>query len=96
MVISTNQKEEHLTRNNEGLSLKIQEEKIDNVLITNYLGIQVDRDLDWKGHIKALSSKIGRAIGLLKHAKRFLPQDTFHTLYAGIVEPHFRCCCCLG
>ena len=93
MVISTKQKERSLTRNNEELSLKIQEEPIDNVLITKYLGIQVDRSLDWKGHIKALSSKISRAICLLKHAKRFLPQDTLKTLYTGIVEPHFRFCC---
>ena len=93
MAISTKQKERNLTRNNEELSLKIQEEPIDNVLITKYLGIQVDRNLDWKGRIKALSSKISRAIGLLKHAKRFVPQDTLKTLYTGIVEPHFRFCC---
>jgi len=92
MVISTKQKERSLTRYNEELSLKIQEEPIHNVLITKHLGIQVDRNLDWKGHIKALSSKISRAIGLLKHAKRFLPQDTLKTLYTGIVEPHFRFC----
>ena len=93
MVISTKQKERNLTRNNEELTLKIQEEPIDNVLITKYLGTQVDRNLDWKDHIKALSSKISRAIGLLRHAKVFLPQDTLKTLYTGIVEPHFRFCC---
>ena len=93
MVISTKQKERNLTRNKEELTLKIQEEPIDNVLITKYLGIQVDRNLDWKDHIKALSSKISRAIGLLRHAKVFLPQDTLKTLYTGIVEPHFRFCC---
>ena len=93
MAISTKQKERSLTRNKEELTLKIQEEPIDNVLITKYLGIQVDRNLDWKDHIKALSSKISRAIGLLRHAKVFLPQDTLKTLYTGIVEPHFRFCC---
>ena len=61
--------ERSLTRNNKELSLKIQEEPIDNVLITKYLRIQVDRNLDWKCHIKALSSSISRAIGLLKYAK---------------------------
>ena len=90
MVISTKQKEMSLTRNDEELSLKIQEEPIDNVLMTKYFGIPVDRNLDSKGHIKALASKISRAIGLLKHANRFLPQDTLKTLYTGIVEPHFR------
>ena len=73
--------------------MKIKEEPIDNVPITKYLGIQVDKNLGWKGHIKALSSKISRATGFLKLAKSFLPQDTLKTLYTGIVEPHFRFCC---
>ena len=73
--------------------MKIQEEPIDNAVIKNYLGIQVDRDLDWKDHIKALSSKLSRPIGLLKHAKRFLPQGMLKTLYTRIVDPHFRFCC---
>ena len=50
MIISTKQKERCLTWNNEELSMNIQEELIDNVLITKYLGIQVDKNLDWKGH----------------------------------------------
>ena len=70
MVISTKQKEKRLTRNNKELPMKIQEEPIDNVLITKCLGIQMDRNLDWKSHMKALLSKISKALGLLKHAKR--------------------------
>ena len=48
----------------------------------------MDRNVDWKCHIKALSSKISGAIDFLKHAKSFLPQYTLKTLYTGIVEPH--------
>ena len=58
MVISTKQKERCLAKNNEELSLNIREERIDNVLIAKYLGIQVDRNLNWKDHIKTLSSKL--------------------------------------
>ena len=89
-IISTKQKEKSLSGNNKELSLKIKEEPIDIVLSTKNLGIQMDRNLDWKGHIKALSSNISRAIGLLKHAKRFLPHDTLKTMYTGIVEQHLR------
>ena len=71
----------------------MQEERIDNVQIAKCLGVQVDNHLNWKGHIKALSTKISRAIGFLKYAKNFLTQDTLKTLYTGIVEPHFRYCC---
>ena len=53
--------------------------------------------LDGKEHVKALSSKVSVAVGLLRHAKPFLPEETLTTLYTGIIEPHFRYCCfCLG
>ena len=53
----------------------------------------MDRNLNWKGHIKALPSKISRAIGFSKHAKSLLNHDTLKTLYTGIVETHFRYSC---
>ena len=93
MIISTKQKGGCLAKNNEELFLSIQEEQLDNVLTAKYLGIQVDSNLNWKGHIKALSSKISRVIGFLKHAKSFSTQDTLQTQYTDIVESHFRYCC---
>ena len=41
----------------------------------------------------ALSTGSLRAVGLLKYAKRFLPQNSLKTLYTSIVEPHFLYCC---
>ena len=49
--------------------------------------------MDWKEQIKAVSSKVSRAVGFLRHAKSFLPKETLQTLYKGIVEPYFRYCC---
>ena len=93
MAILTKQKEKWLSKNSKKLCLSIQEERIDNVQFTKYLGVQVDNNLNWKGHIKALSIKISRAIDFLKHANNFLTQGTLKTLYSGIVELHFRYCC---
>ena len=58
-----------------------------------YLGVQVDNSLDWKEQIKLISSKVLKALGLLKHAKNFLPESSLKSLYFSIVEPHFRYCC---
>ena len=71
MAILTKQKEKWLSENSKELFLSIQEERIDNAQFTKYLGVQMDNNLNWKGHIKALSIKISRAIGFLKHAKNF-------------------------
>ena len=58
-----------------------------------YLGVQVDNSLDWKEQIKAISSKVSEAMGLLKHAKIFLPESSLKSLCFSKVEPHFRYCC---
>jgi len=60
---------------------------IDAVMKTRYIGISTESSFDWKVPIKAISSKVSRAIEFLKHARNF--QDTLKTLYEGIIEPHF-------
>ena len=55
--------------------------------------MQIDCSLNWKEQIKAVSSKVSRVVGFLRHAKSFLPKENLQTLYTGIVEPHFRYCC---
>ena len=47
-------------------------EMVDNV---KYLGVQIDRHLAWDEHIHFVRSKVSRAIGFLKYAKKLLPQD---------------------
>ena len=55
--------------------------------------MQIDCSLDWKEQIKAVSSKVSRAVGFLMYAKSSLPKETLQTLYTGTVELHFRYCC---
>lgn len=93
MLVSTKKKHELLKARNEELELKIRDNSLDVVGKTKYLGVEIDRSLDWKEQIKAISSKVSRALGFLKHGKSFLPKDTLQTIYTGIVEPHFRYCC---
>ena len=38
-------------------------------------------------------SKVSRAIGIIKCAKKVLPFNLLKMLYLGLVEPHFRYCC---
>ena len=93
MLIAT--KPKHRTLNNAAgnLNLEIRDRELNVVKKTKYLGVQVDNSLDWKEQIKAVSSKVSRAIGFLKHARNILPMASLKTLYSGIVEPHFRYCC---
>ena len=49
--------------------------------------------MKWKDHISLVSSKVSRAIGMIKYAKKVLPINLLNMLYLGLVEPHFRYCC---
>ena len=61
------------------MKLKIRDNELEVVKKTKYLGLQIDCSLDWKEQIKAVSAKVSRAIGFLKHAKFFLPKETLQT-----------------
>ena len=74
MLISTKQKHNILKSQNKDLNLKIQDNELEVVKKTKYLGVQIDCSLDWKEQIKAVSSKVSRAVGFLRHAKSFLPK----------------------
>ena len=74
-------------------SFSINGTKIETVERIKYLGVQLDIHLVWDEHIKFMRTKVSRALGFLKYAKKFLPQDTLSKLHRGIVEPHFRYCC---
>ena len=67
--------------------------QIETIERTKYLGVKLDCHLVWDEHIKCMRTKVSRALGFLKYAKKFLPQDTLSKMYRGIVEPHFRYCC---
>ena len=93
MLVATKQKHNILNSRNDDLDLKIRDNDLEIIQETKYLGVQIDNSLNWKEHIKIVSTKVSRAIGFLKHAKTILGQETLKILYTGIVEPHFRYCC---
>ena len=61
--------------------------------VTKYLEVQIYNQLKWKDHIFQVSSKVVRAIGNIKYARKLLPRKTLRMLYLGLVEPHFRYSC---
>ena len=73
MLISTKQKYKALQKQNHDLRVKIKGMELDTLMNTRYLCVNIDSSLDWKEHIKVISSKVSRAIGFLKHGRNLLP-----------------------
>ena len=79
-IISTKQKHTFLKSRNEDLKLKIRNKELEVIQKAKYLGVGIDSSLNWKEHIKTVSTKVSKAIGFLRHSKMFLPQETLKTL----------------
>ena len=55
---------------------------------TKFLGIIMDKNLNFKSHTSAISTKISKVVGLLFRLNNFLPYETLLTLYNTLLVPH--------
>ena len=58
MLISTKPKHKTLINQSESFKLKIWNDELEVVQKTNYIGVQINNKLDWKEHIKTVSSRL--------------------------------------
>jgi hypothetical protein len=72
------------------LALKLDKTSIDCVEHFNFLGLIVQKFLNWSLHTKHISLKISRAAGILNHLKYFLPKITLITIYHAFITPHLK------
>ena len=93
MLVSTKAKRKTLNKSNQNLQVNINGTELEVVSKMKLLGVLLDNSLDWKEQVQAVSLKVSRGFGILKHAKKFLPFSALTSLYTSIVEPHFRYCC---
>lgn len=71
--------------------------KIDNVLIirvdkTKFLGVILNEHLSWKDHLKTLSNKISKSLGILLKIRKTLHSDTLLMLYRTLIQPYIEYC----
>ena len=80
MLICTKPKRRILENDDVKLTLMIRDRELDLVDEIKYLGVNVDDSLSWKENIKSVTSKVSRGMGMLKHAKYYLPCSMLRTL----------------
>ena len=70
------------------LLLKIDETVIERVHNFNLLEVTLQENLSWDVHIKYISIKCSKFIGILNKLKRFLPLNIKVTLYNALMLPY--------
>ena len=83
---------ETVSRNNmiNPLNIKIDNTYIDRVDEFNFLGISFNEQLNWQSHIKKMSNKCSRIIGILNKLKRLLPLNIKVMLYNTLILSHLN------
>ena len=71
--------------------LRIAESNIEYVDHFNFLGITINKHLNWASHIDALASKISKTTGVLNSLKHILSNNILRTIYNSLIVCHLNC-----
>ena len=71
--------------------------KIDNTILEpvdkiKFLGVILNSHLTWGDHIKFISTKIAKNIGILYKIQNKIPKNTLVNLYFTLVHPYYEYC----
>jgi hypothetical protein len=74
------------------MNIIIEDEIINRVEHTKFLGITLDTDLTWKPHIAQITKKIAKSVGVLTLARQSLDRTTLTQLYYSFIDPYLLYC----
>ena len=56
------------------------------------MGVQIDEGLNWKEHIKLVTSKLIKVSGIIFRTERVLNYDSLYILYCSLFLPYINYC----
>ena len=74
------------------IKINIDDDEIDRVYKTKFLGVIIDHKITWKEHVTYVSGKMSRSIGILIKARNCLIKHAMMTLYYSFIYPYMTYC----
>jgi hypothetical protein len=68
--------------------IKINDISIENVDSFKFLGVYIDKNLNWQSHINYIGNKLSQINGTVCRLKNTLPTDTLRMIYFALFYPH--------
>ena len=90
MIIGSRQKLQSL--NSYTININVDGVQVNQTTRSKSLGLNIDENLSWKGHIHEISKNVSSSIGALKRVRPFVSMHTAVEIYKGLIEPHFDYC----
>ena len=76
----------------DSFSLQIDGNVIREVSESKFLGVYIDKNVSWRGHISKIISKLSQTVGIIGKARGFMQEPELLHLYNTMVLPHLQCC----
>ena len=76
----------------EPVSVTVNNQTINEVTETKFLGVILDNKLCWDAHIKHISNKMSKSVSILKMLKYTFPTKALKTIYHSLIYPYFNYC----
>lgn len=92
IIANSKQKIERIKNNNVYCKIKLDNVELEYVNSVKYLGIQIDRELNFDEHIQHMAKKISKKLGYLSRISKHLSMWARQIIYKTIVAPHFEYC----
>ena len=74
------------------IQISIDNQNIVKVKETNFLGVILDENLNWKSEISHIANKVAKSIGIISRCSFFLPKMSLRMLYYSLIYPYFYYC----
>ena len=74
------------------IDIKIDNQSVMETDLSKFLGVYIDKKLNWKTHISYIAGKIARGIGILIKARKYFTHECLITLYYSFVFPYLIYC----
>ncbi len=71
------------------ITINVGNAPLEQVSEYKYIGMWIDKNLNWNYHVDKMCSKLSRRLGILHRVKFNLPKETLYMLYNSIVLPYF-------
>ena len=69
------------------ITLKIEEEEIEQVTSYKYLGVKINETFTWSDHVESIRKRVAQRLGLLQRIKHLLPQYSRELLVKSLIIP---------
>jgi len=77
----------HKSKESREVSINIGSSRINDTECHKLLGLQIDKNLDWKEHVNYVIKKVNSRLSLLRRIKCFLPQFARMLFYNSMIQP---------